>query len=430
MDKKSVCVVVLGDVGRSPRMQYHSLSLAKEGFKVNIIGYRSSEPISELRSCSDVKLNYINEPPNFNIYFPRLISYVLKVFWQAVVLFFALFKQNSEQMIIQNPPCIPTLGVCWLYSRLTNTRYIVDWHNFGFSILSLSLGKNHLLVRISYLFEKYFGKKADLNFCVSNAMKDFLLQEWGIKAEVLYDKPSSHFRKLNITECHSLFLTLSEKFIEFSDDSDKSNTRFTEISPEGDLQWKLNRPALLISSTSWTEDEDFSVLLEALEEYEEKSKNPDTKLPNLLCVITGKGPQKAHYCELIAKKNLKNVAIVTPWLEAEDYPKLLACADLGVSLHKSSSGLDLPMKVIDMFGCGLPVCAFNFPCLNELVIHKKNGLVFETSEELAEQLQFWFQGFPLSKSHKSSFHREVDKFGKVRWHENWMSVVYQKLIKD
>ena len=36
---KSVCIVVLGDIGRSPRMQYHALSLTKSGFFVNIVGY-------------------------------------------------------------------------------------------------------------------------------------------------------------------------------------------------------------------------------------------------------------------------------------------------------------------------------------------------------------------------------------------------------
>lgn len=34
-----VCVAVLGDLGRSPRMQYHALSLARHGHDVALLGY-------------------------------------------------------------------------------------------------------------------------------------------------------------------------------------------------------------------------------------------------------------------------------------------------------------------------------------------------------------------------------------------------------
>jgi hypothetical protein len=35
----SVQVLVLGDIGRSPRMQYHALSIAKHGGRLQMIGY-------------------------------------------------------------------------------------------------------------------------------------------------------------------------------------------------------------------------------------------------------------------------------------------------------------------------------------------------------------------------------------------------------
>lgn len=44
--RTSVQVVVLGDIGRSPRMQYHALSIAKHGGRVDLIGIHGTILIS------------------------------------------------------------------------------------------------------------------------------------------------------------------------------------------------------------------------------------------------------------------------------------------------------------------------------------------------------------------------------------------------
>lgn len=72
----------------------------------------------------------------------------------------------------------------------------------------------------------------------------------------------------------------------------------------------------------------------------------NTNLPNLVIAVTGKGPQKATYEEKMQQLGLQHVAFRTLWLQASDYPLLLGSADLGICLHTSSSGLDLPMKVM------------------------------------------------------------------------------------
>lgn len=113
------------------------------------------------------------------------------------------------------------------------------------------------------------------------------------------------------------------------------------------------RSGFIVSSTSWTEDEDFSILLNALQgsskwicfirvifykyatikknytyvifflEYEDACEDGELNLPDLVCAITGKGPLKDFYMAIINLKKWKHVEIKTPWLENEDYPKIL-----------------------------------------------------------------------------------------------------------
>lgn len=39
---RSVAILVLGDVGRSPRMMYHAQSFAENGFVTDIVGYKGA----------------------------------------------------------------------------------------------------------------------------------------------------------------------------------------------------------------------------------------------------------------------------------------------------------------------------------------------------------------------------------------------------
>lgn len=91
-----------------------------------------------------------------------------------------------------------------------------------------------------------------------------------------------------------------------------------------------DRPALLLSSTSWTPDEDFSILLDALSKYDEMARNAEGRLPKVLMVVTGKGPDRQKYMKQVQKlqtggegKGWQFVRCVSMWLEAADYPLLL-----------------------------------------------------------------------------------------------------------
>ena len=420
---RNVCVLVLGDLGRSPRMQYHAMSLAKEGFTVDLIGYPGSMPPKGITENPRIRIHYLSPPPELEDKLPRLVCYVIKTLWQTYTLLWALFhKRISSYVLLQNPPAIPTIPLCWFYCLVMDSQFIIDWHNYAHTLMALSLTDDHLLVKFAKFVETFVGSKAHSNFCVSKAMKEDLQVKWKIKAEVLYDRPPDEFHTISLLEKHLFFLELSEQYDAFKSEKENS-TIFTEYT-SNEVQLSPKRPGFIVSSTSWTEDEDFSILLNALQEYE-NAIGESCNLPDLICVITGKGPLKEFYMAIIKLKNWKHVTVVTPWLESQDYPRMIASADLGICLHTSSSGLDLPMKVVDMFGCELPVCAYNFKCLPELVKHNENGMIFSTDKELATQLKLWFENFPNNDDQRKldeRFRQELYRFQENRWHSNWTSI--------
>ncbi|XP_052869011.1 chitobiosyldiphosphodolichol beta-mannosyltransferase [Anopheles cruzii] len=423
---QNACVIVLGDIGRSPRMQYHVKSLSENGFTVDFIGYISSPPLEEIRSSPNVRIHELNPFPELEL--PTILKYLFKTIWQALGLLITLMSIRKPKFILcQNPPAIPAIIVAYMYCLLARSRLIVDWHNYTYSILAIE-SPNSPVTKIAKKLEAFFGARASHGFCVTKAMQEDLKASWNVRATVLYDRPPQQFQSISLEEKHKLFLRLGENISAFravtsaADIGIVERTAFTTKYSNGDVKYVEKRPGLLISSTSWTPDEDFSTLISALDQYERMCSENPAHYPPLVCIITGKGPLKEKYRQIVAAKKWKRISLEMPWLENEDYPKLLASSDLGVCLHYSSSGLDLPMKVVDMFGCGLPVCAVDFQCIAELVRHGENGFVFQDHQELAEQISNWFYDFPNNialTNMKQEMQRHLKQFQSLRWAENW-----------
>lgn len=566
-------LIVLGDFGRSPRMMYHALSLAKQHTpcSVRVIALGGAAPLPQLAQSPNVHFTLIQPPPSWLSRLPRLLFLACKALHQLLQLLWLLlvWLPRPDVILMQNPPAIPTMAVCWLAALRHKAHWAIDWHNFGYTILGLSMGPNHWLVRVARFLEVSWGRRGHIHFCVTQAMRQELQDKWGIAAIVLYDRPPSFFKRTDILEAHQLFSKLTPaledpSFQDFlstwhhvhqqeaahrvstiatttkitapaattiqegssaglrgTHTSGGSRTAITDRGPHqscnlllsgscvsahataegprvgrrqvggedaapaagqqgakqqwqahppgshegiqeaaaagaattpeaeaaqpsppvcalsmqqqsGTVRWRAGRPAIVVSSTSWTPDEDFGMLLEAACMYDQQASQPEhaSSLPNVLFLITGKGPQRDMYLSRLRALPLRRVAFRSIWLEAPDYPKLLGCADLGVSLHSSSSGLDLPMKVVDMFGCGLPVCALAYSCISELVADGETGLLFTSAQGLADNLASLLHGFGSQSPNRilRQLQEGVRERQSTRWEENWQAVASPRLL--
>ncbi|KAH1787002.1 hypothetical protein KXV53_006868 [Aspergillus fumigatus] len=407
--KTTTQILVLGDIGRSPRMQYHAISIARGGGQVDIIGYNESEVHPDISSNPRISIIALPPRPSFLQTSNKLLFLLfgpLKVAFQIVCLWWALAYRTepAQWLLVQNPPSIPTLAIASTASFLRHSKLIIDWHNFGYTILALKLGDRHPLVRFSKWYEKSFCRYATAHFCVTEAMASVLKNHFCLTAPILplHDRPASHFQPIfDQSERKSFLESLPE------------TTSVKDLLRAGSLR-------IIVSSTSWTADEDFSLLIDALCRYSNLASTSKPWLPAILAIITGKGPQKEMYLKQISKLQeagkLSKVTIRTTWLTTDDYARLLASASLGISLHTSSSGVDLPMKVVDMFGAGLPVLGWDrFQAWPELVTEGVNGMGFGSSGELLDHLVDLFENPSKLEKIRAGARKESNR----RWNDEW-----------
>lgn len=145
--------------------------------------------------------------------------------------------------------------------------------------------------------------------------------------------------------------------------------------------------------------------------------------------ITGKGPLQAAFELKLSSHTWTTIRIATMWLPYHDYAELLGSADVGVSMHRSSSGLDIPMKIVDMVGAGIPnILSFEYPAISETLDFKVS--LFKDSHGLCMLISNIVQAIGNQKlDEKKPLYSTLRMDSQSRnsnkgdWHHHWTNVV-------
>ena len=401
-------VVALGDLGRSARMQYHARALVSNGVDVDLVGLEGT-PLSK-RITDDPRIT-VHRIKGTRLRIRRSLygsSYAVAGLFDAARLGLRLWRTlrqlpRPDLVLVQNPPAFPTFAVTWWSLRRRGVRFFVDWHNLGYTLLRLRLGHWHPAIRLARWLERRDARRVDANLCVSRGLAAFLESRFGVtNAHVLYDRPASAFVP-----------------IERGDRERHRQALFGRLGVHG------GTVGFVVCPTSWTEDEDFDVIIDAVVRLEHRIRgweaaSRDRRFPDLVVLVTGDGERRAEFERRFAGLPARRIHLRARWLEPDDYPRVVGSADLGLCLHRSSSGLDIPMKIADLFGAGVPVLALDYgACLAERVRHGDNGLLFSTAEQLADIVFDLFENYPADQKRLERLRAGARKSSRPTWEEGW-----------
>jgi beta-1,4-mannosyltransferase len=398
-------------------MRYHAQALSAHGVDVDLVGFEGT-PLPRA-IADDPRITVHRLSSSMLRHGAPSLSYAPVALVDAARISFRLWTTlrrlpRPDLVLVQNPPAFPTLIVTRFALVRRGVRFVIDWHNIGYTLLQLRLGQWHPVVRFARWLERHDARQADASLCVSRGLADFLKTRFGLSdTNVLYDRPASIFSPLEHVEREHYRQAL-----------------FTRLGIHAGVV------GFIVCPTSWTEDEDFDVVIDAVLRLEDRIRGWETmskarRFPDLAILVTGDGARRTEFERRFAGLPARRVHLRARWLEPEDYPRVVGSADLGLCLHRSSSGLDIPMKVADLFGAGVPVCALDYGAtLAERVRHGTNGLLFSTADQLASMLFDLFEEFPADDQTFDRLRTGARKSARMSWDEGWTREAQPVLLPE
>jgi glycosyltransferase involved in cell wall biosynthesis len=133
-------------------------------------------------------------------------------------------------------------------------------------------------------------------------------------------------------------------------------------------------------------------------------------------IIGGKNKKELAECHQIASAVYQREKVkITGWLNKKDFHHHLSHVRVGIIPLQSTffnRYITSPLKLFDFFSYGIPVICSDLPTMRELVVEKKTGLFYQTSDahDLAEKIDFLLQDKELYKTMKKNIYDAAEQY--------------------
>ena len=340
-------------------MLYHARALADSGARVTLIGREGSSLPDRFLERRGIRVKLLPARP------PRAGVGIEAGRWVAETgrLLVRLLRAAPDVILLQAPPLFPAVLAALAASNVCDARLVVDWHNLGDGLLALRPRGSGAPAGLLAALEGALGRKADAHLAVSAELAAALRDRRDIPgARVFRDRPHERFSVPTAADAGAFRAGTIAAF---------------------DLPFR--EPLLLaLSPTSWGRDEDLDQLLAAAEILAVILPGPARPI---LLLASGDGEGRRAFEARAGSIRASRVAVRTIFVPGDAYCLLVRSADVGISLHRPSAGLDPPMKIADLLGAGIPVLELRGgPRPSSLVVPGENGLAFHGPAELAGAL--------------------------------------------
>ena len=263
-------------------MQYHARALAASGVDVDFVGYEGTPLPKAITDDPRITVHRI-KPSTLPLRAdPRRSATRSSRSSTRCDVSFRLWRQLRRPAAARPRARAESAGVSRRSrvagSRLhrKNVRFVVDWHNLGYTVLRLRLGRWHPAVRLARWYERRDARRVDANICVSRGLAALLESRFGATTtHVLYDRPAAVFAPIERVEREQFRQALF-----------------------GRLGVRLGVSGLIVCPTSWTEDEDFDLVIDAVLRLEDRIRGweaaaPGRRFTDLVILVTGDGARRA-----------------------------------------------------------------------------------------------------------------------------------------